>query len=116
MKITINAIPPSNNEFMGNSKNFNIYRKQKEMWHLLIKQAIKNKPEKPYEKAEVIITYYFKDNRRRDADNYSGKMLLDPLTREGIIVDDDFEHIILTVRKGGVDKENPRTEIEIKEK
>ena len=33
--------------------------------------------------------------RRRDPDNYSGKMLLDPLTKLGIIRDDNFGAIRL---------------------
>ena len=113
MKITVNAIPPSNNKYMGNSHNFNAYRRLKEEWHYLIKAAIKNKPDKPVNKAIVTITYYFADARRRDPDNYSGKMILDPLVREGIIVDDSFDHITLYLTCGGVDKENPRTEIEV---
>lgn len=115
MKIVINDIPPTNNKYMGNSSNFNIYRKEKEKWHWLIKAAIKKRPAKPYKKAEVTITYYFKQERRRDPDNYSGKFLLDPLVREGILIDDTFDNVILTIKKGGIDKRNPRTEIHIKE-
>ena len=114
-KIVINEIPPSNNKYMGNSHNFNAYRREKERWHWLIKVALQkaNKPQKPIEKAIVNITYYFKDKRRRDPDNYSGKMLLDPLVREGILVDDSFGNVTL-VLAAGVDKNQPRTEIEIK--
>ena len=114
MKIIIKAIPPSNNQFIGNSRNFNYYRKEKEKWHWLIKAAIKEKPEKPMDKAIVKIKYYFPDKRRRDPDNFSGKMILDPLVREGILVDDSFGHIQLCLC-ADVDKESPRTEIEIKE-
>lgn len=112
MKIIVQAIPPSNNQFMGNSHNFNAYRKEKERWHWIIKSAIRDRPPKPYEKAVIHITYYFPDNRRRDPDNYSGKMILDPLVREGIIADDSFKHIRL-ILSAYVDKNRPRTEIEI---
>ena len=114
MKIVIKDIPPSNNKYMGNSHNFNEYRREKEKWHWLIKSAIgkAEKPKKPIEKAIVNITYYFKDKRRRDPDNYSGKMLLDPLVREGILVDDSFNNVTL-VLAAGQDKYEPRTEIEI---
>ncbi len=71
------------------------------------------KPSVPFDKAVVKISYYFKDKRRHDPDNYSGKMILDPLVREGVLVDDSFDNIDLILRKGGVDKLNPRTEIEI---
>ena len=100
---------------MGNSHNFNEYRREKERWHWLIKAAINNaqKPQKPLQKAVVNITYYFKDKRRRDPDNYSGKMLLDPLVKEGILIDDSFD-VVTLVLDGKVDKSNPRTEIEIR--
>lgn len=116
MKIVINEIPPSNNEYMGNSHNFNEYRREKERWHWLIKSALgkQKKPKKPIEKAIVNITYYFKTNHRRDPDNYSGKMLLDPLVREGVLIDDSFK-VITLVLQASYDKNNPRTEIEIKE-
>lgn len=115
MRIVINEIPPSNNKYMGNSRNFNEYRRDKERWHWLIKSAISKaeKPKKPIEKAVVNIAYYFKDKRRRDPDNYSGKMLLDPLVREGVLVDDSFDNITL-VLSASHDKNEPRTEIEIR--
>ena len=115
MKIVINEIPPSNNLYIGNSHNFNSYRREKERWHWLIKSAINKtgKPKKPFEKALVNIKYYFKDRRRRDPDNYSGKMLLDPLVREGILIDDSFK-VVTLVLAADHDKNNPRTEIDIK--
>jgi Holliday junction resolvase RusA-like endonuclease len=116
VKITINDIPPTNNKYMGNSHNFNEYRREKERWHWLIRAAINKeaqRPEKSFEKAIVNITYYFKDKIRRDPDNYSGKMILDPLVREGILKDDSFD-VVTLVLDGRVDKDNPRTEIEIR--
>lgn len=115
MKIIVNDIPPSNNEYMGNSHNFNEYREQKVRWHWLIKAALckAERPKKPLEKALVKISYFFKDNIRRDPDNYSGKMILDPLVKEGVLKDDNFDVVTLQLDKGGVDKLNPRTEIEI---
>lgn len=81
----------------------------------MIKAAINKdqRPKKPFERAIVNITYYFKDRRRRDPDNYSGKMLLDPLVREGILTDDSFA-VVTLVLDGKVDKQKPRTEIEIR--
>ena len=114
MRIVINDIPPSNNKFIGRNARWQ-YQDIKTKWHWLIKAAIKEKPKSPYKKAIVKITYFFKDNRRRDPDNYSGKLLLDPLVREGILLDDSFEIITLQLGKGGVDKKNPRTIIEIEE-
>lgn len=117
IKITVDEIPPSNNKYLGNSHSFNVYRREKERWHWLIRYALcrADKPDKPLEKALVNITYYFRDKQRRDPDNYSGKMILDPLVREGIIKDDSFNVIELSV-SGLYDKKNPRTEIEVKER
>lgn len=113
MKIVINDIPPSNNKYMGKTYNYAVYQREKQRWHWLIKCAIKERPKKPIEKAIIDITYYFKNRTRRDPDNYSGKMLLDPLVREGILADDSFNNIIL-VLAAGYDKNDPRTEIEIR--
>lgn len=73
------------------------------------------KPPHPFKKSVVTITYYFKDKRRRDPDNYSGKMILDGLVRTGILQDDSFNNIDL-VLCGDYDKDNPRTVIEISER
>jgi Holliday junction resolvase RusA-like endonuclease len=87
------------------------------MWHMaMIGAGIRRKrPATPFRKAAVTVTYYFGDRKRRDPDNYTPKLLMDPLTKEGIIADDDFDHVILTVKKGGVDKHNPRVVITIEE-
>ena len=113
MKIVIKDIPPSNNQYMGKTYNYAVYQEEKKKWHWMIKGAIKERPKKPMEKAIVHITYFFKDRIRRDPDNYSGKMLLDPLVREGILIDDSFKAITL-VLSADCDKDNPRTEIEIR--
>lgn len=113
MTIIVNDIPPSNNKFIGRNARF-AYEKAKTEWHWLIKSAIKNKPVKPFEKAVVKITYYFANKIRRDPDNYSGKMLLDPLVREGILQDDSFNNITL-VLSAEYDKNNPRTVMEVEE-
>ena len=112
MKIVVHRIPPSNNKYMGNSHNFNLYRKEKKEWHWLIRAALTERPKRPLERAVVHIKYYFKDRRRRDPDNYSGKMLLDPLVREGVLQDDSFNNIELRL-SADVDSKNPRTEITI---
>lgn len=117
IKLIIPEIPPSNNKFMGRGTRYvqSIqYQQEKEKWEWLVRAAVKKKLKKPLEKAEVNITYYFPDKRKRDPDNYSGKFLLDGLTKAGIIKDDSFSNIDL-VLAGRVDRENPRTEIMVKE-
>lgn len=113
MKIIIPEIPPSNNKFIGKNKAWE-YRKVKQAWYWIVLSALPFRPKKPIERAAVHITYYFPDKRRRDPDNYSGKMLLDPLVELGIIEDDSFKHIRLML-DGECDKDRPRTEIEVEE-
>ena len=69
----------------------------------------------PYEKATVIIKYNFADNRRRDPDNYSGKMILDGLKNNGFIVDDSFKEIDIFPMATFGNEDNEYTEITILE-
>lgn len=117
IKLVIPEIPPSNNKFMGRGTKYvqSIqYQEEKQKWAWLIRAALKDKPKKPFEKAEVKIIYYFPTRQRRDPDNYSGKFILDGLTQAGIIKDDSFSNIDL-ILKGRVDRKKPRTEIYVQE-
>ena len=112
--IEVKGVPPSLNVFAGRANSWD-YRKTKQKWTWAVKAAClacKGRPKQPYEKAVVEITYFFPDQRRRDADNYAGKFLLDGLTQAKVIVDDDLKHIT-TIIKGNVDKHDPRTQITI---
>ena len=73
------------------------------------------KPSEPIKKCVVRITYFFRTRQRHDPDNYNGKFILDGLREAGIIEDDSFSNIELQLC-GSYDKENPRTEITVKEK
>jgi Holliday junction resolvase RusA-like endonuclease len=108
-KYSIKAIPPSNNKFIGKNQRWQ-YQSEKKHWARIIQLFCVPRPREPLKKSKVMIVYYFKDKRRRDPDNYSGKFILDGLVRSGIIIDDSFDCIDLYLR-GNVDKENPRTEI-----
>lgn len=115
IEIKIPGIPPSLNETMR--MHWRKQREQSAFWHMqMIASGIRRKrPPAPYQKARVTVTYFFDSKQRRDPDNYAPKFLMDPLTREGIIQDDSFDHVSLTVQKGGVDRKNPRTVIRIEE-
>lgn len=110
-KYTVLELPPSNNRFIGRT-NFREYQRVKRHWEDMIFLFCRPAPEKPLENVTVKLTYFFPDRKRRDPDNYSGKMLLDGLTKAGIIADDCFSNITLELC-GEYDKANPRTEIEI---
>lgn len=114
MKIVVYDIPPSNNQFLGNSNSFRIYGREKKKWfrHIANRIPVQDIPKEPIKRALIRITYYFPDRRRRDPDNYSGKFLLDPLVKLKIIEDDSFNNVTLELH-GNYDKSNPRVEIEI---
>ena len=112
-KYIINEIPPSNNKFIGRNARW-AYQEEKKRWAQLIHYFCKPRPKEPLKKARVELTYFFKDKKRRDPDNYSGKFILDGLRASGILLDDSFNNIDL-ILKGSVDKLNPRTEKTIKE-
>ena len=112
MKLTIRAIPPTINKYIGRT-NIWEYQKDKKQIHELIKlETIGINPK--YEKVKMKITYYFKDKRRHDPSNYD-KMLLDGLVEANIIIDDNYDVIQEFTTIGKYDKENPRTEIELEE-
>lgn len=114
MKYVIREIPPSDNKFKGRTNHWE-YRNEKKRWLDMAYDCIRPVPLKPLEKADITITYFFPTRARHDPDNYSGKFILDMLTERGVIADDSFGCIELILR-GDYDKENPRTEVEVKEK
>ena len=94
MRYVIPEIPPSNNKYIGRNARWD-YREEKKRWEQLIFALCRPHPTEPLRSATVRIKYCFPDKRRRDPDNYSGKMILDGLTRSGIIADDSFFNITL---------------------
>lgn len=56
---------------------------------------------------------YHPTKRRTDPDNYSPKFIHDGFVESGFIVDDDREHLHSLTIRCHVDKDNPRTEINI---
>lgn len=96
MSITIIVpdTPPSNNQFMGRENRWR-YQELKKKWAVLMRASMTWMPKVPITKARVHIHYTFPTRGRRDPDNYSGKMILDPLVTYGIIADDSFNNIEL---------------------
>ena len=116
MRITLKGCPPSLNKFAGRENTWQ-YREEKTAWTnavIFTARACKDRPARPYGMADVVIMYYFPKRNRHDPDNYCGKFLLDGLTKAGVIVDDDMDHIRLHIG-GNYDRKNPRTVITITE-
>ena len=100
MRITLKGVPPSLNRFAGRQNSWE-YRDAKSYWTQLVwaaSRASKDRPAKPMEKADVEILYYFPTRSRHDADNYSGKFILDGLVKAGILQDDSFAVIDLVLK------------------
>lgn len=66
------------------------------------------------DKFEMTFTTYIPTKRRFDPDNSVPKFILDGFSESGFIVDDDGNHLKALTLKTGYDKDNPRTEIEIR--
>ena len=88
----------------------------KQRWKDFIVRCIKDRgySNLHIEKCEMKFTTYYKTNRRHDIDNGCPKFILDGLSESGFIIDDDSKHITSLTMECYVDKDNPRTEIEIK--
>lgn len=87
-------------------------------WAEEIAVAAKEAGKPQFKRAEVRLRLYYRTHRRRDADNAIGgpaKVILDGLRDAGVIPDDDTNTIRLLEPVIGVDKANPRVEIELRE-
>ncbi len=113
-RYVIDAVPPSNNEYIGQNKAFD-YNKAKREWAEIVAVYCRPVPQSPIARARVSLIYHFPDKIRRDPDNYSGKFILDGLTHAGIIQDDNFNVIELRILAGAVSK-NPYTEVIVEDK
>lgn len=109
----IHAIPPSNNKFKGRQNHWE-YRKLKKEWEEIVFYECRPRPTKPLSGVTVTIAYYFPTRIRHDPDNYNGVFIMDGLVKAGILEDDSFNCITLSL-VGKYDKKNPRTEIYISE-
>lgn len=66
------------------------------------------------DKFEMTFTTYMPTKRRIDPDNTVPKFMLDGFSESGFITDDDGLHLKALTLKTGYDKNNPRTEIDVK--
>lgn len=114
-KYKIPLVPPSNNKYIGNGgqeKNLE-YQAEKRQWAGYINIFCRPKPPKALDKAKVTLHYFFKYNRRRDPDNYSGKFILDGLVKNKILADDSFKVVTLELQADVDEKKQGFTIIEV---
>lgn len=65
------------------------------------------------DECDIKVKTFYKTNRRHDVDNSVIKFILDGFSESGFIVDDDSKHVKSLLLECFVDKDNPRTEIEV---
>ena len=111
--ITILDIPPSFNVI----QNMHWHKRNdlKKVWHQLVYVAWIQSKKPKFNKVKIEATYYFKTKHKRDYDNYSPKWIIDGL--KGYAFEDDNQDYVkgVEVLPFCHDKENPRTEILLKE-
>jgi len=104
---------PGLNEIIDAAKShYGEYAKMKETYTNMVGWLAKKLPR--YEKVALIITWYEPD-QRRDLDNIMAgqKFILDGLVAAGTIPNDSQKYISGIFHRFGVDRENPRVEVEI---
>ena len=93
-------------------------RDTKEEWDFAIMTALRKETSRAVlvsliKKASITIKYYFSSDRKRDHDNYTPKFIMDGLV--GRVIQDDNDKLVKVEWELLVDRNNPRTTIEIKE-
>jgi len=114
MKIVVPEVPLSKNKYVN--LHWAKRRSYKNDISWLVMRGIAKKIKSKYKKAKIVFNIYFKTKRRRDTQNYLGGGLiawLDALVDHNIIADDCYDCIGQPVVNFYIDKDNPRTEIEI---
>ena len=113
MKFEIPGRLPGLNEIIDAAKtHFGTYAKMKDEYTTTVAWLAKKLPS--YKKVALIIAWYEPD-RRRDPDNIMAgqKFILDGLVTAGTIPNDSQRYITGIMHRFGVDKQNPRIEVEI---
>lgn len=115
LTIVIHELPVSLNQ--RKQWHWSVVATEKERWEQIIWAIILEAGRPVFSRPVVQVTFYFPDNRPRDPqDNYmSWKALTDGLTRAGVIPDDCWQHTKVLAPGAFVDRQNPRTEIVVRE-
>lgn len=112
MKIIIDKLPPNINKYIGRT-NIWEYQQDKHRYHRLVDLSTIGVNPK-IKKCNMVVTYHFKDKRKRDTHNMT-KCLLDALVEANIIEDDNYTVLNEYTEKGIYDKGKEFVEIEIEE-
>ena len=116
--IILGNIPSKKNQrrlMVRGGRMINIPSKNYMQWHEEAWWQIKKRKIQPMEgRLSIEVKIWYKDNRRKDADN-AYTSISDLLCDAGVIPDDNWQTLSdIHIVSMGVDKENPRAEIKIK--
>jgi Holliday junction resolvase RusA-like endonuclease len=116
MRVELGDLPDSDlspNKRLHHMQLYTAKRIAKELAMFLVLEQ--GRPNVPYEKAHITITWVAKDKRRRDPDNLFAAMkpYIDGLVEAGLIEDDSAMHVSYTLQYEQGHKDN--TIIEVKE-
>jgi len=120
MRITIPGLPPrdaSPNARVHYMKLANVKRNQKDLMIASVLELMPmDRPNEPWEKAHLTITFRASDKRRRDIDNLlsASKAYVDGLVAAGVIIDDSSDNLSYSLYYEK-DKEHAATIFDIKE-
>jgi len=113
------GLTPSKKNSIGlmfrGGKMFKFPNSRYQSWH---KDAIKTikTPTKRLDKVELVHLTIYGDTRRKFDLSNKAESIMDLLVDAGILLDDNYEVVPkLILEYGGISKENPRCEIEIKQ-
>ena len=107
LTITIPEIPPSLNRW--SRMHWAPKAQEKARWKEMVWASSRGKP-KFMVPVVATVTYFFKDRRRRDFDNFVPKFVLDGLVGT-VLADDDQSHVEELRIRFGYDPKHPRTEV-----
>jgi len=113
--LSIPFLPPSLNVYR--TYHWRAQRKTEALWkdHIFVKWIELHRP--TYMAVHITLHFYFPDRRLRDLDNYmaTGSKLVGDALKGCFIPDDNPKHLKGWSFLFGLDRENPRTTILIKE-
>ena len=102
----ISPLPMNLNKYRN--AHFQVINKHKILFEAITQQAVINNNIKPMKWANITFTFWFKDKRRHDPDNYAlcAKFIFDGIVKAGILEDDNFDYVReFKVRQGGINNE-----------
>jgi len=115
MKIELGRLPAPNLNPNKRLHHMTVYRARANAKQNAIALVMaQGKPDHPYEKAHITITWVAKDKRRRDVDNLHAAMkpYIDGLVHVGLLRDDDAMHVSYTLRYERGTRDNTIIEVE----